>query len=168
MDLLSGECHRTPSTGLVPSGNKPLPKRMLTHDLCRHLAWLGHNELMICFSACHTAFSSPCSVIYVFREADQTQFASTPNKPQSKYRSINELRCHKLSQSVIFHHMSSNITTPLELTQCYQEHIIVLIPMKYSAMPLQCGQISTNRSINTSIMWVEQPQNQSWVAASIW
>ena len=31
--------------GLVLSGNKPLPGPVLTQDLCRHMASLGHNEL---------------------------------------------------------------------------------------------------------------------------
>ena len=32
--------------GWVPSGNKPLPKANVDPDLCRHIASLGHNELI--------------------------------------------------------------------------------------------------------------------------
>ena len=39
--------------GLVPSGSKPLPEPMLT-QICRHMASLGHNELILSgiFRAC--------------------------------------------------------------------------------------------------------------------
>ena len=50
--LSSNSCHCRSAyigldNGLVSSGNKPLPGLIIDSDLYRHMAQIGHNELMV-------------------------------------------------------------------------------------------------------------------------
>ena len=72
----TGPCRRKfnigSGNGLVPQGNKPLLKPMLTH-ICRHKASLGQNELMmIIISTTSSIYIINHKWIYILQKMNKT------------------------------------------------------------------------------------------------